>query len=425
MTIPDAKQLAEWVRDARRRTLDLIDDLDDEQLLGPRLALVNPLLWEIGHVAWFQEKWVLRHARRRPPLRADSDALYDSATVPHDTRWDLPLPSRADTLAYMRRVEERILEELERREPDPEEAYFIQLSVFHEDMHAEAFTMTRQTLAYPRPRCLRAESDEPRGATLGGLPGDATISGGTLLLGARPEEGFVFDNEKWAHAVTLAPFAIARAPVTQAEFAVFVEDGGYRRPELWSAEGWRWRVEQAEQPVYWRREGIGSWQRRDFDRWLPLEAHHPMIHVNWHEAEAYCRWCGRRLPTEAEWEAAAAKRHYPWGDEAPDKTRANLDGRASGCVEVSAFPAGDSLFGCRQMLGNVWEWTASDFRPYPGFVVDPYKEYSAPWFDTHKVLRGGSWATRGRMLRNTWRNFYRPERRDVYAGFRTCARDGF
>jgi gamma-glutamyl hercynylcysteine S-oxide synthase len=423
MTTPDTKQLVDWLRDSRRRTLAWIDDLDDAQLLGPRLSVVNPLLWEIGHVAWFQEKWVLRHARRRPPLRADGDGLYNSAEVPHDTRWDLRLPSRTDTLAYMRRVHEDILQGLDHREPAPDERYFILLGIFHEDMHAEAFAMTRQILAYPRPRPEGTLADAwwERGP----LPGDVVVPGGTFSLGAHPDEGFVFDNEKWAHTVTLEPFAIARAPVTQAEFAVFVEDDGYRRPELWSAEGWHWRQEQeAEHPLYWRRQGTDPWQRRDFDRWLPLEPHHPMVHANWYEAEAYCRWKGRRLPAEAEWEAAAEaapRRRYPWGDEPPSAGYANLDALSMGGVDVSACEAGESRYGCRQMLGNVWEWTKSDFLPYPGFVIDPYKEYSAPWFGTHKVLRGGSWATRGRLLRTTWRNFYRPERRDAYAGFRTCA----
>src|SRR5262249_41425834 len=152
-----------------------------------------------------------------------------------------------------------------------------------------------------------------------------------------------------------------------------------------------------------------------------------VLHVNWYEADAYCRWAGRRLPAEAEWETAAAsgpggrKRRFPWGDEAPHSEQANLNWLSPGCVDVGALPAGDSAYGCRQMVGNVWEWTADDFHPYPGFVVDPYKESSAPWFGDHKVLRGGCWATRSRLLRNTWRNFYRPDRRDVWAGFRTCA----
>jgi iron(II)-dependent oxidoreductase len=255
------------------------------------------------------------------------------------------------------------------------------------------------------------------------------------MLGGTPGEGFVFDNEKWAHPMEMRPFAIARAPVTQAEFAAFVEDDGYERAALWSAAGWRWREQAgARHPVYWRRDGGGGWQRRDFDRWVPMEAHRPIIHCNWYEADAYCRWAGRRLPTEAEWEMAAAaeptangrgitgrKRRFPWGDAPPTPERANLDWRAMGCLDVGALPAGESAFGCRQMIGNVWEWTSDDFQPYPGFVVDPYKEYSEPWFGDHKVLRGGCWTTRARLLRSTWRNFYKPDRRDVWVGFRTAA----
>jgi iron(II)-dependent oxidoreductase len=439
--------LADWVVDAGQRTLDLVADLSDEQLLGPHLSILNPLLWEIGHVAWFQEKWVLRHARGRPALRPDADALYDSAAVAHDLRWDLSLPSREKTLEYIAGVKSGVLDELARGQCDAGLIYFILLSVFHEDMHTEAFTYTRQTLSYPAPR-LQASKKTPspptplpwgeRGARDGPLAGlgDVLVPGGTFLLGATPDEPFVFDNEKWAHPVALQPFAIARAPVTQGEFTAFVEEEGYRRRDLWSEEGWRWREEAgALHPVYWQSQG-GRWLRRDFDRWVPLEAHRPVLHVNWYEAEAYCRWAGRRLPTEAQWEAAASaepadggsalsprKRRFPWGDE-PDPQRANLDSAALSCVDVAALPASDSAFGCRQMLGNVWEWTASDFLPYPDFVIDPYKEYSQPWFGTHKVLRGGCWATRARLLRNTWRNFYRPDRRDVWAGFRTCTLEG-
>jgi iron(II)-dependent oxidoreductase len=285
--------------------------------------------------------------------------------------------------------------------------------------------MTRQTLAYPppawfgRPREVPAEGNQ--------CQGDVTIPGGTFRLGAAPGGGFVFDNEKWSHPVEVKSFAIARATVTQAELAAFVEDGGYRRREFWSEAGWAWREKEgAEHPVYWHLGGDGRWRRRAFDRWVELEPNRPAHHVNWYEAEAYCQWAGRRLPTEAEWELAAAgpgrKSRFPWGDDLPTTAQANLDGRAAGCVDVGAAGDGDSPCGCRQMLGNVWEWTASAFLPYPGFVADPYQEYSAPWFGTHKALRGGCWATRARMLRTTWRNFYRPERRDVWAGFRTCAR---
>jgi iron(II)-dependent oxidoreductase len=414
--------LSQWLRDARRRTLSLIDDLTDAHLLGPALAVVNPLLWEIGHVAWFQERWGLRRGGE-PSIRSDADRLYDSAAVAHSTRWDLALPSRAATLEYMNGVLERVLERLGHREPTPEEAYFAQLALFHEDMHAEAFLMTRQTLAYPRPPALpplSMQGDGPHG-------GDAAVSGGAFALGASPGDGFVFDNEKWSHPVEMRPFAIARAPVTQAEFAVFVDDDGYRRSELWSPAGWQWREgADVRQPTYWERRGGGGWWRREFDRWVLLEPHHPVHHVSWYEAEAFCRWAGRRLPTEAEWELAASgpanpKQRFSWGDAPPTQNQANLDGLGGGVVDVAAAAEGDAPCGCRQMIGNVWEWTASDFLPYPGFVTDPYMEYSVPWFGSHKVLRGGCWATRARMLRNTWRNFYRPERRDVWAGFRTCA----
>ncbi len=422
--------LAEWVNDARQRTLDLIVDLHDEQLLGPRLPIVNPLLWEIGHVAWFAEYWILRHAGQWPPLRADADALYDSSAVAHSTRWDLPLLSLTATLDYLRQVQQGVLDVLDRG-PKPQECYFVLLAIFHEDMHGEAFLYSRQTLGYPRPSLTTPVRDTAQLTLVdgGAWPGDVHVPGGTFSLGATPDEPFIFDNEKWAHPVPLRPFAIARAPVTQAEFAAFVEADGYRRPELWSTAGWHWRqTAEAEQPLHWQRQANG-WLRRDFDRWLPLEPHRPVVHVNYYEAEAYCQWARRRLPTEAEWEAAAAsghdlagpKRRYPWGDTYPDSALAQLDSHSLGCRDVAALPAGDSARGCRQMIGNVWEWTADDFEPYPGFTPDPYRDYSQPWFATHKVLRGGAWMTRARLLRNTWRNFYRPDRRDVWAGFRTCA----
>ena len=427
--------LASWVRDARLRTLELVADLSDEQLMGPQLRIVNPLLWEIGHVTWFQEKWVLRHAGGEAPLRADADSLYDSAAIPHDSRWDLPLPSRGDTLAYLSSVRDRVLERIERGGLTERDRYFIKLAVFHEDMHTEAFTYARQTLGYPTPGFSGVKPLET--AQADGLTGDAEIPGGGFLLGGARDEPFVFDNEKWAHPVEVRPFAIARAPVTQGEFAEFVEAKGYSRKEFWSESGWTSREGLGrEHPVYWKPESAGRWLRRNFDHWVPLEPHRPVLHVNWWEAEAYCNWAGRRLPTELEWEVAAsaapkhferelgdAKRRFPWGDDSPGPQHANLGWRAMGAVDVNALPAGDSAFGCRQMIGNVWEWTASDFGPYPGFEVDPYREYSQPWFGTHKVLRGGAWPTQPRLLRNTWRNFYTPDRRDVWAGFRTCRRN--
>jgi len=423
-----ATELVRAIRDARARSLELVEGLSNEQLIGPRLEIVNPLLWEIGHLAWFQEHWILRHLDGREPLLGNTDALYDSMNVHHDTRWDLPLPPLKATLEYMGAVLDSVAARLADGETQANDAYFYTLVTHHEDMHAEAFTYSRQSLEYPTPRFALAEGGPVEGREAGPLPGDAEIPGGTFRLGAERTGGFVFDNEKWAHPVEVAPFRIARAPVTNAEFSQFVEDGGYSNATFWSEAGWSWRLGTGlPHPVYWQPNRDG-WLTRRFDRTVPLPPHQPVMHVSWHEAQAYCRWAGRRLPTEAEWEMAASgeltgagKRRFPWGDYEPLPKHANLDGRAMGCLDVAALGDGDSAFGCRQMIGNVWEWTASDFLPFPGFEADPYKDYSEPWFGSRKVLRGGCWVTRSRMLRNTWRNFFTPDRNDVYAGLRTCA----
>jgi iron(II)-dependent oxidoreductase len=407
------------LKDARRRTLELVSDLSDEQLRVPLLPIINPIVWEIGHVGWFQERWALRHTRGEAPLLEYGDSLWDSAAVAHDTRWDLPLPSRAETVDYMTRVLDGVIDGLESRPLTDADRYFCWLAVMHEDMHSEALTYTRQTLGLSAPAASSTPGDFEKQ-----LNGDAEFEGGTFLLGARHGECLVFDNEKWEHPVEVRPFAMARSAVTQGDFAGFVDDGGYRRPDLWSEEGWRWRERTwAEHPVYWLKDGQG-WQVRLFDQTAPLQPEVTLIHVNWYEADAYCRWAGRRLPTESEWEFAAAgmsKREYPWGNDTPKPDNAHLDFRSNGCVSAGDFAAGDTPEGVRQMIGNAWEWTASEFGPYPGFVRDPYKEYSEPWFGSpYKVLRGGCWATRARLIRNTWRNFYTADRRDVFAGFRTC-----
>ena len=424
-------ELAAWVRDAHQRAVDLVDDLSDDQLMGPRWPTVNPLRWEIGHAAWFCEHWILRHAAGRPPISRQADELYDSIAIAHETRWDLPLLARDETMRYVRQVRDGVLEVLDGRKLTEQLVYFVKLGVFHWDMHNEAFTYTRQTLGYPPPRMSEEPCEtshaghaETPPSTSGEVEGDMEIAGGTYLLGAPREEPFVFDNEKWAHEVVVAPLALARTAVTQAQFAAFVDDDGYERRDLWPADGWAWRCAAgAHHPVYWQRDTGGDWLRRDFDRLVPLEPRRPVMHVNWYEATAYCRWAGRRLPTEAEWELAASgtqKRRFPWGDDPPTPARASLDWRGMGPAAVDQLAAGDTDGG-RQMIGGVWEWTSTVLRPFPGFVPDPYEEYSQPCFGRCRVLRGGCWTTSSRMIRNTWRNFYTPDRRDVWAGFRTCA----
>jgi iron(II)-dependent oxidoreductase len=269
----------------------------------------------------------------------------------------------------------------------------------------------------------------------GALPGDVAVPGGHWRLGSTANAGFIFDNEKWAHDAVLAPFWIARTPVTNAEFAAFIEAGGYRTREFWSDAGWAWREQHgAEQPVYWQGKRDGVWTVRRYRAVEELAPHAPVVFVNWFEADAWCRWAKRRLPSETEWEAAAIglatadgarladqRSRWPWGDAPPTAAHANLDFTFDGLVDVAALGAGDSAFGCRQMIGNVWEWTASDFVPFAGFAADPYKDYSQPWFGSRKVLRGGCWATSARIARPAYRNFFTPDRNDVFAGFRTCA----
>ena len=426
--------LIAMLEDARHRTYELVDGLDEDQLLGPKYSTINPLRWEIGHVAYFYEYFILRELYGRASVLGNqrADSLYDSITVAHDTRWDLPLPDLKQTRAYMQSVLDSLCERLSGTLASEQDSFIYQFGVFHEDMHCEAFLWGRQTLAYPTPR-FSAAIDASGLRSAGGLPGYVDVPGGRFRLGAEKDAAFLFDNEKYAHEVEVAPFSIARAAVTNAEYAEFVAASGYQKEEYWHPDGWAWVQENGvSHPGYWTPQGKGQWTLRRFDQTLPLPDNEPVIHVSWYEADAYCRWAGLRLPTELEWEVAAlgepdsqgnlsaGKRRYPWGNEAPGASHANLDGVALGCVDVAANPAGDSAFGCRQMLGNVWEWTSDTFEPFPGFSPDAYKEYSTTLFGNTKVLRGGAWTTRGRMMHGGYRNFFGADRWNIFSGFRTC-----
>lgn len=423
--------LRDRLLDARRVELELIEGVPDALLPGRRSHFLEPPIWEMGHVGWFQEFWLLRHLEGSKSLLDGSDRLYDPIRVSYKLRWDAAYPSRQATRKYIDEVLQRSLARLSGREATPEQAYFFMLADLHETMHAENLTLILHTLGGPRPRLTlfdRAFAAPPVDGSY--RPRDVRVPGGVFELGASKAEPFVFDNEKWAHPVEVKPFQIASTPVTNADYAAFVGDGGYRRREVWSRAGWEWkRREDAGHPLFWVPDGSSSWCERDFDDTVPLRAWHPVTHVNWYEADAYCRWAGRRLPTEAEWEMSAVhdpasgrKRRFPWGDDPPTADRANLDYRAGGTVDVRALPAGDSPAGCRQMIGNVWEWVADTFQPYPGFECDPYAEYSQPYFGHKKVLKGGAWLTRSRLIRSTWRNFYMRHRRNAASGFRTCVR---
>ncbi len=425
----DDEALVGWVDDATERIIGSVSDFsaDDDRWIGPHLPIVNPPIWELAHVAWFAEWFVLRQLHGRPPLLADVDQRYDSGKVGHRTRWQLRHPDPGEVIDYLRRVGSALAEVTLDNGGLDSTAWYVTYAVMHHDAHYEALTYTRQTLDWGSLESPTAEdpmAGEP-------ISGDRPVGGGERIVGASRGQPFVMDNEKWAHPVTVDGFQMAVAPVTVADFARFVDDGGYRDQRLWTAEGLAWMAQDAvEGPAYWRR-GVDGWERRIGDTWRPIDdtADHPMVHVSWWEADAYCRWADRRLPTEAEWEVAAttgpdeARRPwFPWGDRNPTEGEAALDGRTGGTVPVGALAAGDGPWGHRQMIGNVWEWTATTFEPYPHFEPDAYRDNSEPWFGTRKVLRGGSWATRNRYVRSTYRNYFTPDRRDVFAGFRTCAR---
>ena len=428
--------LTSMLHDARSRTLELIEGLTEEQLIGPQIATVNPLRWEIGHIAYFYEYFILRQMYGQDSLLgAQADKLYDSISVTHATRWNLPLLSTNKTLSYMQGVLDKLETHLNNSTEDglasEKDSLMYQFGTFHEDMHTEAFLWGRQSLAYPTPDLAIAKNSEIERCTEN-LTGFVDIPGGVFKKGSDPKKGFIFDNEANEHDVEVEPFSIAKTTVTNREYSDFVNDGGYQNKSLWSEKGWRFIKNLGQKPGYWKKLDKTNWAIRRFDQVIPLPQNEPICHVSWYEANAYCAWAGFRLPSETEWEVAAlgeisddgtlanTKRRYPWGNSRPKPNLANLDGRALGCIDVASLPDGDSAFGCRQMIGNIWEWTNDIFAPYPGFRPGAYKEYSEPLFGTTRVLRGGAWTTRSRMIHGTYRNYFEPERWDVFSGFRVC-----
>ena len=366
--LPAPADLRAQLAESHRCTMDLADravvavSADPAAMTMPFLPIVNPLPWELGHVAWFQEFWALRRGDDRAPARLkQADALFNSSLVPHDTRWDLPLPPLTRLRTYLVDVFEATdtLLASSGAEDDAGLRYFAQLALYHQDMHNEAFAYSFQTAGWA--------GFVPSEPALAPPSRDRHFDDATIEAGAAPGAGFVFDNEKWAHAVPVPAFAIAEAVVTHGDYRSFVEGDPAQRT-----------------PRYWRRRG-GVWEVRVFDQWCVPADRSPVCHVSASEAEAYCRWRGRRLPTEFEWLRLA-----------------------QACPELA--------------FAGVWEWTASVFGPFPGFTPDPYEDYSRPWFDgSYRVLKGGSVFTPTRMRRAGFRNFYRPDRGDVFCGFRTCA----
>lgn len=433
----DARRRLRGQLDAERsRTRDLIYPLTEEELTRQHSPLMSPIVWDLAHIANFEEQWIDRATRRvdDDPARIERDHTFDATAHPRATRSGLALPDRAaclDYLARVRRATRAALRsaDLEGNDPLMSDGFVFAMLAQHEAQHTETILQTTQLI-----RDLNYESylrRDPPSALRRGVPGMATIPEGSFLIGTNDRTS-AYDNERPQHEVSIARFKIDLAPVSNADFLRFLEDGGYERRELWTERGWSvCREMELAHPAQWRRRDDGGWDELAFGRLDPLDPGRPVIHVGYYEADAYARWAGKRLPTEFEWEKAAAcdlergvARRYPWGDAPPTDALANLDQCSFGPAPIGAYPAGRSYFGCEHMLGCVWEWTSSDFEPYPGFEAFPYPEYSEIHFGKgYKVLRGGSWATRPIAIRNTFRNWDLPQRRQIFAGFRCAADD--
>jgi iron(II)-dependent oxidoreductase len=422
------ERIREQLSETRERTLALVAPVRDEDMDRVHDSLMSPLDWDLGHIAAFEDLWLCQRAGGLPALRGDLAEVYDAAETPRASRGDLPYLRVADARAFMDTVRGRALEVLESVEVSDTgdalnaQGFVWEMLIAHEQQHNETMLQTLQ-LAKP------GVYEPPRAIALpdaGSRSGEAVhVPAGPFLMGA-PAGGFAYDNERPRHEVDVSAFEIDRVPVTNGEYLEFVDDGGYRRREWWSEDGWSWREESGvDRPLYWTADG----RERRFDRLEAIDPDLPVMHVCWYEADAYARSRGKRLPTEAEWEKAAswapgadAPRSYPWGEEPPDIGRANLDQLAFGPAPAGAYASGTSGYGVLGMVGDAWEWTASDFRAYPGFRAFPYREYSEVFFGSeHKVLRGGSWATRPGVIRNTFRNWDYPQRRQIFCGFRCVA----
>ncbi|WP_119729112.1 ergothioneine biosynthesis protein EgtB [Thermomonospora amylolytica] len=405
--------------------------LDHAELTAQVSPLMSPLVWDLAHVGNYEELWLLRAAAGIDPMRPEIDSLYDAFEHPRAERPALPLLPPDEARAYIGTVRAKVLDSLERirfREDDPLTAggFVYGMVVQHEHQHDETMLATHQ-LRKGAPALL--DPDEPVPARIGGLfPTEVLVEAGPFEMGTS-DDPWAYDNERGAHIVDLPAYYIDTFPVTNRAYIAFIEAGGYDDPRWWDPEGWEWRsAKDRGAPGFWRREG-GQWVRRRFGRVEPVPPDEPVQHVSWYEADAYARWAGKRLPTEAEWEKAARwdpaaqrSRRFPWGD-AYEEGRANLGQRRLRPTPIGSFPGGASAYGVQQMIGDVWEWTSSDFTAYPGFRAFPYKEYSEVFFGPgYKVLRGGSWATHPLACRGTFRNWDYPIRRQIFTGFR-CARD--
>ena len=427
------KDLAEGLKEVRQRTQFLLESVSEKDLLAQYDPIMSPLIWDYGHIGNYEELWLLQKAHGRTLSDRELYDMYDASLHPREERPSLNLLDWASANRYLGAVREAVLDRLAEANlngdnPLLKDGFVYNMIIQHEAQHNETMLQTLQL--------KKGEGYKPEARI--DLPADGTIEegemvfvpGGPFVMGT-DERAWPLDNERSLHFVHLPDFLVDTTPVTNGGYARFVEDGGYERQEFWDPAGWKYVKQQGiTAPKHWYQPEPHSWWTERFGFDEPLNPKALVVHVSWYEADAYARWAEKRLPTEEEWEKAASwdpktdtKRPYPWGDEPPSPARANLDQLAFRAAEVGAYPEGASAYGALGMVGDVWEWTASDLYAYPGFEAFPYREYSEIFFGPdYKVLRGGSWATRPVAIRNTFRNWDFPIRRQLFCGFR-CAKD--
>ena len=401
-----------------------MDGLSDQDLERVHSPLMSPLVWDLGHIAAFEDLWLGRRFAGLPLLREDLIEVYDAMDTPRADRGDLPFLGPTAAREYLVQVRERTLELTERL--GVSDGTLHELVLRHEHQHNETMLQTMQLAHLPAGALppVPAPSSPPAAAVDAGRIELIEIPGGPCSIGA-PAQGFAYDNERPRHRTDVRGYLIARAPITNASYLEFVEGGGYERREWWSAEGWAWKEQyDITRPGGWTADCEREWRLGQVE---PLHPARPVVHVSWFEADAFARAHGARLPTEPEWEKAATwdqaagqARPYPWGNDPPAPgVHANVDQVAGGPAPVDAHPDGSSAYGCLGMIGDVWEWTDSGFAGYDGFLAHPYREYSEVFFGQgYRVLRGGSWATRARVATPTFRNWDRPQRRQIFSGLR-------
>jgi iron(II)-dependent oxidoreductase len=438
--------LAAALMEARARTLLLIAGIPEDDLRRQHDPLMGPMLWDLGHIAHFEELWLLENIAG-DIQSGEMPGMFNPFENPRAVRGELELPDLESTVRHMAETRARVLQLMRYADFGGSnellrDGYVYRMVVQHEQQHNETMLQTlqlKQGEPYRPPRAVRF----PRRTHASHAPHAPHAShektshendmvrfaGGRVVLGT-DDRSAAYDNERPAHELSVQAFWIDRTAVSNADYLSFMEAGGYRNRSYWSEAGWAWLQESgATSPKYWQHDD-GEWRIRHYDEVHSADNDAPVCHVSWYEAEAYATYRGKRLPTEVEWETAATwdpdtqtKRVYPWGDDEPGALHANVDQLAFAPAPNDTFELNVSPIGCYGMIGDTWEWTSSDFTPYPGYRTFPYPEYSEVFFGSdYKVLRGGSWATRPGSVRGTFRNWDYPIRRQIFSGFR-CARD--